>query len=721
MTQRKRITVATLSCLIIALSAYMVLTAPPPVDWEALNRAGQNYRVEIARDNYGIPHIFGRSDADTAFGLGYAQSEDDFLTLQEIILATRGRLAAVKGPAAAPTDYLVSMLGVWDAVDAGYMTELSQHTRDIAEAYAAGVNLYAAQHPRQALPYAFPVTGQDLVAGFTFKSPLFYGFDKVLGELMDGTPRELARQGDNALTFTSTPQPEIGSQGVAIAAHRSNDDTTRLLINSHQPLTGPVAWYEVSLHSDEGWATVGGTFPGSPVILHGHNAYLGWANTVNRPDLVDIYKLTINPDNENQYWLDGQWQELEVKQAEILVQLLGPLRWMVKEPIYYSAHGPVMKTEGGSYALRWSGRGDIRMLEQMIRLNKATNQREFEDALAMGAQPSINYIYADREGNIAHYYNALFPDRVAGWDWQKDLPGDNSELIWDSYLPFTRIPKTVNPPSGVVFNANNSPYLSTDGAGAPQPGDFPASMGVETGTTNRALRLKRLFTGLETVSREDLRRIKYDISYDQELAAIVELSIFLAAGLPPGNEDLEDAFELLAEWDYAMGQDSTSAALALLTLEPLLDFRHKQEDVDLLQQLATARDHLITHFGRLDITFGEINRLQRGSKEWPLDGGPDILRAVYGDRDAVTGKLIDVAGDSYIMFVEWDQQGSVSSSAIHNYGSATLDASSPHYADQAPLCATMRERTVYLDRQQVMANLERRYTPQAPDQSMTGY
>jgi acyl-homoserine-lactone acylase len=716
MTPRKRITLATLSCLALAVGAYLAFTAPPPVDWEALDIAAQKYRVEIARDSYGIPHIFGHRDADTAFGLAYAQAEDDFLTLQEIILATRGRLAAVKGPTAAPTDYLISMMGVWEAVDAGYMTELDQHTRDIAEAYAAGVNLYAAQHPEQALPYAFPVTGRDLVAGFTFKSPLFYGFDKVLGELMGGTPRELARQGDNALTFTSTPQPEIGSQGIAVAAHRSNDDTTRLLINSHQPLTGPVAWYEASLHSDEGWATVGGTFPGSPVILHGHNAHLGWANTVNKPDLVDIYQLTINPENENQYRLDGEWRELEIKQAEILVKLLGPLRWLVKEPVYYSAHGPVIKTERGSYALRWSGRGDIRMLEQMIRLNKATTQQEFEGALAMGAQPSINYVYADREGNIAHYYNALFPDRLAGWDWQKDLPGDRSELIWERYLPFSRIPKTVNPPSGVVFNANNSPYLSTDGSGAPEPGDFPATMGVETRTTNRALRIKRLFSGLDSVSREDFRRIKYDISYDQELAAIAELNKFLAAGLPPGNEDLESAFALLANWDYAMGRDSTTAALALLTLEPLIDSRHKREDVDLLQQLAAARDYLIKHFGRLDIAFGDINRLQRGAQEWPLDGGPDLLRAVYGNKDAGTGKLIDAAGDSFIMFVEWDKRGNVSSRAVHNFGSATQDANSPHYADQAPIFAAMRERPVYLDREQLMKNAERSYTPQSPDQ-----
>jgi acyl-homoserine-lactone acylase len=703
-----------LAGLCIALVAYLLLTAPPSVDWKALQSQADIYNAEIVRDDYGIPHIFGETDADTAFGLAYAHAEDDFITIQEVILATRGRLAAVKGAAAAPTDYLVNLLGVWEAVDSGYYTELNQHTRDVAEAYAAGINLYAAQHPDQALPYAFPTTGKDLVAGFMFKSPLFFGFDKVLGELMSGTPRELARQGEDALTYTSQVQPELGSQGVAVAPHRSSDGATRLLINSHQPLSGPVAWYEASLHSEEGWSAVGGTFPGGPVIIHGHNPYLGWANTVNKPDLVDVYQLVINPDNEQQYWLDGSWHNLEIKQAEILVKIAGPLRWRVSEPVYFSAHGPVMKTDRGSYALRWSGHGDIRMLEQMLRLNKATNQEEFEAALAMGAQPSINYVYADGAGNIAHYYNALFPDRIAGWDWQKDLPGDRSELIWQGYLPFSRIPKTVNPPSGVVFNANNSPYLSTDGEGAPQPHNFAPSMGVETGVTNRALRLKRLFSSQGEVSREDFRRIKYDRFYDRELDAIQQLDSFLEAGLPPGNGELEQAFAILADWNLEMNQDNTSAALALLTLEPLIDLRHRREQVDLLAQLRLARDYLLTHFGKLDIPLGQINRLRRGSGEWPLDGGPDILRAVYGDREESTGKLIDAAGDTYIMFVEWDANGKVSSRAIHNYGSATQDASSPHYADQAPLFAEMHEREVYLEREQLMEHAQRSYTPQQP-------
>lgn len=702
------------TCL-AALTAYVIATQPPSVDTQPFIEKSKYYSVRIIRDNFGVPHIYGKTDADTAFGLAYAHAEDDFATIQDVLLATRGTLAAVTGAGAAETGYLIQMMQVWPAVDEGYDTQLTAHTRAIAEAYADGINLYAAQHSDKVTPFTLPVTGKDIIAGFTFKAPLFYGFDGVLGELFDGEePRELARQGETALQFTTTPQPEIGSQGVAVAPHRSSDGATRLLVNSHQPLTGPVAWYEARLKSEEGWDVVGGTFPGSPLILHGHNRHLGWSNTVNKPDLVDVYQLELNPDNPDQYRLDGKWVDLEVASAEILVKLVGPLRWTFSEPLYFSAHGPVLKLDHGTYALRWAGMGEVRMLEQMLAINKARNVTEFEAALAMGAQPSINYVYADAEGNIAHYYNAMFPVRVEGWDWSVDLPGDRSELIWKDYLPFSAVPMTVNPASGFVFNANNTPFVSSVGEGQPLPEAFSPTLGIETRMTNRAHRLKRLLAAEEQVSAEDFRRIKYDLYYDEELPGMQRYREFVEAGLDTAAADLAEAFELLSLWNGATDKDNTAAALALLTLEPLLDFRHEDEEADLTDSLREASAYLEQHFGRLDPPYGELNRLRRGNKEWPIDGGPDILRAVYGDRDEDTGELVNVAGDSYIMFVEWDANGRVSSTSMHSFGSATLDESSPHFDDQAPLFATMQEKPVYLELEELLQNASRDYTPQNP-------
>lgn len=704
-----------LSLLVItslALLANVLFYWPASIDKTALVRVAEKYQVRIIRDEFGVPHIYGKRDVDTAFGLAYAHAEDDYRTIEDVILATRGTLAAVKGADAAKTDYLIQLMGVWEAVDEGYNSQISQQTRDIAQAYADGINLYAAKHPEQVSNLVLPVTGKDLVAGFTFKLPLFYGFDKVLGEVLDPTtPRRLAIHGKQALQFTAKQQPEMGSQGVAIAPHRSSDGKTRLLVNSHQPLTGPVAWYEARVHSDEGWDMAGSTFPGAPIILHGHNPFLGWSNTVNKPDLVDVYQLQLNPENDNQYWLDGEWKALEQRDANIVVKLFGPIRWTFKEPLYFSAHGPVFKLEHGAFALRWAGMGETRTLEQYIALNKATSQTEFEAALAMGTQPSINYVYADAKGNIAHYYNAMFPSRAEGWDWQSDLPGDRSELIWQKYLPFSAVPKTVNPSSGFVFNANNTPFVSSVGEGQPTPEQFSQTMGIETEMTNRAHRLVRLLDSSEKLSKADLQRIKYDLAYDIESEGMLSFLNFIRAPLPAGNEDIGEAFNWLSQWDHQTNTENPHAALAMLTLEPLLDFRHREDNPDLIESLRKAQQYLLKHFGRIDPGYGELNRLKRGQQEWAIDGGPDTLRAIYTQTDEQTGKRYAVAGDSYIMFVEWDKDGGVSSSSVHNFGSATLDENSVHFADQSPLFVGMKEKPVRLEIDDLLQHATRDYSP----------
>jgi len=297
----KRLKPIAISLLAIVSLTFVVsyLTLPNLPDLEPLKQKASQYDVEILRDDWGIPHIYGQQDTDTAFGLGYAQSEDDFATLQTVVLATRGTLAAEVGTKAAKTDFVVQYMGVWDTVDKHFDAKVPESIKQIAQAYADGVNLYAAEHPDKVSRYLLPVSGKDLIAGFTFKTPMFYGFDKALGQLVDpDQPHELAKTQDEALTVLPSQNLPIGSQGIAIAPSRSEDGFTHLLVNSHQPLTGPVAWYEARLHSEEGWNMVGSTFPGAPVIIHGHNENLGWSNTVNKPDLVDFYKLTINPENE---------------------------------------------------------------------------------------------------------------------------------------------------------------------------------------------------------------------------------------------------------------------------------------------------------------------------------------------------------------------------------------------------------------------------------------
>ena len=688
--------------LLVTLPIYIFNTQPPSVNHEPIIKAASQYKARIIRDDFGVPHIYGHRDSDVAFGLGYAHATDDFSTLQDILLAVRGNLSAKNGMKATITDYLVQWMGVWSQVDSLYEQDIPLKTKNVAKAYAAGINNYAIEHPDEVDPWLLPVKAKDVVAGFVFKTPLFYGFDKTLAALAEG---KLGKGIDlqKTVQISDKIQPQLGSQGIAINRLRSSDGKVRLLVNSHQPLTGPVAWYEARLKSNEGLDIVGGTFPGSPFILNGSGPNLGWSSTVNKPDLIDIYQLTINPENENQYWMDDQWHELAESEASIRVKIVGPLYWTANEPIYHSAHGPVMKFEHGTYAIRWAGMNEIRQASFFHKINLAKNIQDFKEALEMVAMPSINYIYADREGNIAHFYNAMIPNRGAHplVNWQSLIAGDNSALIWDSYVAAEQLPRTVNPLSGAVFNANNTPFVSTDGEGAPKEENFPDWMGIEKQMTNRAFQINQLLNEHPKITTEKLHGIKMDLNYNQLSAPIITLNRFLADGLSPElnkKNRYQMAFKHLKQWDLNTNKNNVHASLGVLTITPII-YHHmfKSEYENIEESFKFAVDSLHQFYGKIDIPWGEVNRLVRGNKSWPMSGGPDILRAVYGWPLSEEGKLINKAGDSYIQFAEWHDDGTYQISAINTYGAAMTRPTSKHYSDQSPLFAVGNERVVEME------------------------
>ena len=677
--------------------------------------AAQKYDAEVIRDSWGVPHIFGATDADVAFGLGYAQSEDDLGTLQTVLAASRGQLARYRGKGAAVSDYLVTLLGVWELVDEKYESDLAEPARLMAEAYAVGVNLYAAEHPEIAFKGLYPMTGKDVIAGFVFKSPFFYGADKVMTSLITGTDdRALAiAPPDERTAFHLLPLApiEIGSNAIAIAPSRSTDGVTRLLVNSHQPYTGPVAWYEAHLISEEGLDIYGGTFPGGPLIFHGFNRNLGWANTVNKPDLIDVYQLKLNPENDSEYMLDGEYIALEQKTALINVALWGPFAFPAKETTYRSVHGPVFKTERGAFALRYAGMNEVRQLEQYRRLNKAANFEEWSAAMAMVALPSINYVYADKEGNIAFVYNGQFPERAPGWDWKIDLPGDRSDLIWDSYHPFSEIPKLINPSSGILFNANNSPYRATNGGDNLIKESFDRSFGLQDDDTNRSLRLMELTEDMQAISRDRLLEIKFDKAYSEISVAANVINEILAEDWS-ADSTLSAAADVLRKWNLDTDAGNRQAALGVLsTMGHVTRSLTGKNPKPPSEAFRDAVQLLTELFGRVDPEWGELNRIVRGKVSIPIGGAPDILRAVYPGDGMVDGKLKAVAGDTLIILAEWIEDGSVRGSTIHQFGSATLDASSKHYSDQVALFADEKFRPVLMDRVDIEADASARYRP----------
>ncbi|MBT4661846.1 MAG: acylase, partial [Candidatus Marinimicrobia bacterium] len=468
------------------------------------------FSARIERDEWGVPHIYGKRDADVSFGLAYAHAQDDFKTIYDILLATRGKLASVYGKDAAVNDYYVHLMDLWNTIDSNYESDVADDVKLLCDAYAAGINLFLEDYPEQEKKNIFPVSGKDLIAGFSHRMPLMFGLDGVMKKLSKEQRPQLI--GLNGNDENSESFKMLASNVFAIAPHRSSDGYTRIWINSHQPWEGPVAWYEARFISEEGWDFYGGLFPGSPIPLVGHNTNLGWSHTVNSPDLIDVYELTINPNNKDQYWFEGSWKEMRVRKVPIKVKLFGPFSWTFKRKVKESIHGPVMEFDHGIYSLRISSLKNLKFIEEWYRMGKAQNYTEFKKAMEIHALPMFNTGYADKDGNIYYVYNAKIPKRNEGYNWNELLAGDKQENIWTDYVPFDSLPQMLNPADGFLQNCNSNPYLATgntDDVSKPLPG----WTGIETHQTNRALRALETFGSDSSISRDEFFNYKYDTQY----------------------------------------------------------------------------------------------------------------------------------------------------------------------------------------------------------------
>ena len=308
--------------------------------------------VTIVRDRWGVPTVQGQTDADVAFGIALAHAADDFASIQQTLLATRSRLGSVTGTKGAQLDYLAHLLDVRRTVAKGYAT-LEPTTRTIVEAYADGLNVHASRNADAVLRGdLFPVRGEDVVASFALVSPLFFGLDRTVGALYAGAPLP------PDASATVPPDKPRGSNAFAVAPSRSADGSTHLVLNSHQPWEGTVAWYEVRAASEEGMRFAGALFPGSPIPLNGHNRDLGWANTINRPDLIDVYRLGMD-DTGDHYLLDGTWRPLKRRRVWLRVRF-GPFTVPVPRTVERSLHGPVLRNPDGLLAVRYAGMEGVR-------------------------------------------------------------------------------------------------------------------------------------------------------------------------------------------------------------------------------------------------------------------------------------------------------------------------------------------------------------------------
>jgi penicillin amidase/acyl-homoserine-lactone acylase len=706
--------------LLIILPALLVLSSCAEKfnasDYLEVNK---NYDVVIERDHLGVPHIIGERDVDAAFGFAYAQAEDNWQIIHDSIPFYRGTNAAINGKDAATIDFLIHWLGIWEDLDAGYETELKPETRAYIEAFADGINFYAALHPEETNQRLFPINGKDIVAGYMLRHLLFYGFDAPVIELFEEQRKYPISRGEQAVTESDRLSHgvtigglPVGSNAMTVSPSNSTDGSTMLAINSHQPTTGPVAWYEAHVQSNEGLNIMGGLFPSSVTIGVGFTENLGWGATVNKPDLVDIYVLDIDPNNLNRYRLDGEWKTLEVRDIDVDVKVFGFLNWTSTQEGLRSVHGPVLRTDHGTYAVRYAGMGEMRQVEQWLAMNKAQNFDDWRNAMRMHAFASFNLVYADREGNTMFVHNSLTPNRVSGYNWSHYLPGDDSSLIWDDYMPFDNLPQVVNPESGYIHSANQSPFYITAEGSNPVKENYRIEDGFPTRMTNRADRGLELFAELGTISEQEFFDIKHDKSFSVKSRSIKFLNQALQLDFSDGEQKYRDAQQIIANWDRNTNLENRGAALSACVIgtEWLAEQKGKPEP-DIREELIRCSDRLLDKVGRLDPLWGDVSRHIRGDLNLPVGGGPDTLRAIYGMGMEEDGYLTNVAGDGLYYMLSWDAEGQQKVRGIHQFGAATLDETSPHYADQAQDYVDEVLRDPLFDNEKRATKIQRSYRP----------
>lgn len=656
-------------------------------------------KIDIVRDHYGVPHIFGKTDPEVAYGLAWAQAEDDFETIQQSMLAGKAMLASYKGKEGATIDYIIHLLRIPELVEEKYESDLSPDFKRLIEGYCAGLNAYAKQHPEEVLlKKSFPISPKEMIQFSILQMSVLSGADKALSAIFNNKVpliENYKTAGSNAFAFNSA---------------KTTDGQVYLDINAHQPLEGPVAFYEAHLSSEEGWNILGANFPGAPCILHGCNEYLGWAHTVNNPDKLDTYQLEINPANKLQYKFDGQWLNLEQKTAHLKVKIKG-ITVPVSKKAYWSKYGPTIITERGTFSIRMPSLMDIRGIEQWYRFNKAKNFTEFKAALNMLAIPGYNIVYADRYDTIYYVSNGRIPVRNTKYDWSSTVPGNTSATLWNELHPLSDLPQVLQPKSGFVYNTNHSPFHSTEGPENPVI-KFP-NMGYETLENNRSKRFEELVAQHDKVSYETFKKIKFDRQFPSKFAFPINIdSMFLMKA--ESYPEVAELITSLTTWDKNSNAESVGAGTFLKVYENINKSKGLYAATGVLttgqslKVLLEVKAKMMEQFGRTNLQLGELQKLVRGDKVLPQPGLPDVLAPMYSVAYK-DGLVKGNQGDAFIELVRFTKDGPIIET-LNTYG-ASARKNSPHYTDQMEMFTKQQTKPMTLNKAEVYKNAEKIYHP----------
>jgi acyl-homoserine-lactone acylase len=702
---------ATAACALVAATAS---TAPAtPELWR---------EVEIVRTEHGVPHVRAENLRAAGYALGWLQCEDYGAVTPTRMWAARGQTARVTGRSSVEADFnaLRERTRAFETLHL-----LEPGTRDFYDGFAAGVNRYVALHRDEFPPHIpFDFTGYDVATLHIGNGPPAARIRRVLQALTAATDEEPTP------TLDLRTDPEEGSNAWAFAPSRTRSGNAILLRNPH--LAWTAGYYEAHITVPGVLDFYGDFRIGGPLgVVGGFNRHLGWSTTnSNTGDRTEIYGLPVDRERPDHYVLDGASLPL-TKLTRTVEYLEGEAMLAETRDVWTTPLGPVIhRTVDTVYIARTAGDAEFRSGEQFLRLMRATSLNEWMDAMRLRALVSQNYTYADRAGNILVLWNASLPllPHEAGGDTA--VTALSLRDIWTQYLPFDRLPLTLNPRGGYVHNANDSPHFANVRDGIDLTNAYP-NMEPPMLRLRSQLSLQ-LIDNNRRLTLEDVVKLKHD--YRMLLAERVKPDLVKAVTATKPVGGLADALRFLERWDntaapesrgavlfevwwsrYAQGREEAEQfAVPWTESDPLKTPRGLAEPVRAAEAFAWAVDETVRRHGAWDVAWGDVYRIRRGDVDVPAGGCPGRLgcfRVLGFTRDA-DGKYAANTGDGWVLAVEFGPDEPRAYSVLA-YGQSAKPDSSWH-ADQAAMFARGEMKRVVFTARDVDRQAVARYRPGEP-------
>jgi acyl-homoserine-lactone acylase len=706
-------------------------TAPSPQDVARWERQAGN--VTIIRDDWGIAHVYGKTDADAVFGMEYAQAEDDFNRVETNYINAMGRLAEAEGEQAIWQDLRMKLFIDPDVMKAVYRSSPAW-LKKLMDAFADGLNFYLYKHPEvkprvitrfepwMALTFSEGSIGGDIERVNLRELAAFYGGDS-------GSPARGGGDGEDL------PEPG-GSNGIAIAPAIAHDHHALLWINPH---TSFYFRSELQMVSEEGLDAYGAVTWGQFFVYQGFNRTAGWMHTSSGVDNIDEFLETVTQKGGRWYSRRGS-QDLPVSTRTITVPYrtaTGTARRTFTA--YFTRHGPVVRRIGDRWVSVSLMQNPVRALTQSYTRTKAKNYTEFRRIMELHTNSSNNTIFADAAGNIAYFHSNYIPRRDTSFDWTQPVDGSDPSTDSRGVLAVDETPNLLNPAVGWLYNSNNWPW-SAAGPSSRRRDDYPRY--VETGSeeTPRGYHALRVLSGGKDWTMASLTAAAFD-SYLPSFEKMIPPLLQAYDRLPTDDTlraRLADQVAALRGWDYRWGATSIPTSLAVFWGESAMRrvgrearaagmsaqtyVAQRAAPEALLGALVAAVDTLTADFGTWRTPWGDINRFQRFNDDIAPrfdDAQPSIpvpfTSALWGSLASFgarpypnTKKWYGSSGNSFVAVVEFGD--SVRARAV-TAGGESGHPESPHFSDEATRYASGDLREVYFYRSQLAGHSEREYHP----------